>query len=822
MSRTLNARRCVAIPLALLLATVVAGGLEAAVTRQLVQQDPTITNSWAIDDAGTTVFAAATGDPVGANPLNAFQVFAFDSTTGAAQQLTSFTGGEIRDLTVSDDGLLLAFVSDGDPLLLNGDRSYELFSMNADGSNLAQLTQHAIAPGVAEAVLAGSGNRIVFTATEDPTFVDTGLFLIDPDGSNLDPVATGPGSDPWRVRISDDGLRLMFHSYGDMTGGNADGSLEIFVEDADGSDLRRLTDTSTGAWIGDFSGNGGTVAFVATDNLTGGNPSQNAQIFAVEWDGTGLRQVTNFPTFVVPAPSLRDDGGLLVYDAEDILWEIGTDGTGQRQLEGAFQLQGPSVSGNGKTVAYMTFQGLKVRDDIQSGPRPLTWENWLDSKTPDISSDGNTVIFGSTFPTYVNRDLFRVNRDGSDLEQVTTFLTSVESYALSGDGSFLIATARSSPDGQTSTNSSQIYRLELASGNTTALSNFTSYVDGIQEVDVSTDGSRLTFVPVPLLLQDTELFCMNTDGSGMTSLIVTPGDIRDARIDGSGTWLTFAGRDDLLPGQNPEFGWEVFRMRCDGTGLTQISSGPEVAWEPDISDDGLRVAYVSQQDPLGTNPGHLRNVFLYEVDTATTRQLSFVAPGETAWQARISGDGSTVYFTARTALFEETGELELYRVSATGGPIRRSNARPGEVREFATDHSGDRVVFLGRGDFTNENPDLEWDYWISDWSEPATLSVSGPAPTALDWPHEPQVIRYDAIRGDLAGLTSGSIGDVICLRNDSAVTGTVGFEDTEDPFASQAFFYLFRGSSGVNAGPGSYGQASDGSQRVPSGGDCSP
>ena len=60
------------------------------------------------------------------------------------------------------------------------------------------------------------------------------------------------------------------------------------------------------------------------------------------------------------------------------------------------------------------------------------------------------------------------------------------------------------------------------------------------------------------------------------------------------------------------------------------------------------------------------------------------------------------------------------------------------------------------------------------------------------------------------------------MENDSGDTTTANYEDQDTPGVGQAFFYASRGSMGINAGPGSYGTGSNGSERVAGTGGCAP
>ncbi|HJQ99164.1 MAG TPA: hypothetical protein VJ826_12705, partial [Candidatus Polarisedimenticolaceae bacterium] len=110
-----------------------------------------------------------------------------------------------------------------------------------------------------------------------------------------------------------------------------------------------------------------------------------------------------------------------------------------------------------------------------------------------------------------------------------------------------------------------------------------------------------------------------------------------------------------------------------------------------------------------------------------------------------------------------------------------------------------------------------------DRTTPPRVSISGGAsPTVVSWDPEPGLKVYDIIRGDVASLNAADLGPVACLENDSLDTSTASAPDAEIPGPGEAFFYLYRGSPGPVAGPGSYGTSSNGAPRTPGMGGCSP
>jgi S-formylglutathione hydrolase FrmB len=95
------------------------------------------------------------------------------------------------------------------------------------------------------------------------------------------------------------------------------------------------------------------------------------------------------------------------------------------------------------------------------------------------------------------------------------------------------------------------------------------------------------------------------------------------------------------------------------------------------------------------------------------------------------------------------------------------------------------------------------------------VALSGGATATVDWEDQPTAERYDLARGLLSGLASGGAGS--CLAEDLSQPSYV---DVDLPPTGDGFFYLVRGEDGGCGGNGSWGEASDGSPRQPTG--CAP
>lgn len=155
---------------------------------------------------------------------------------------------------MSDDGQWIAFVPRADPVALNHDASPEVFVMHPSGSGIAQVTNDATvaAAAVRAAVLSGSANRILFRSRANPFGTNSSnreqLFAINFNGTGLIQLTSSTLTESWYgMSISDDGQRIVFASSPNLTGGNSDKGLEVFAIQADGTNLRQIT-SSPSVW----------------------------------------------------------------------------------------------------------------------------------------------------------------------------------------------------------------------------------------------------------------------------------------------------------------------------------------------------------------------------------------------------------------------------------------------------------------------------------------------------------------------------------------------------------------------------------------------
>jgi Tol biopolymer transport system component len=315
----------------------------------------------------------------------------------------------------------------------------ELYVMNADGTGLRRLTRHAALGGgySTNPVWSPDGRKLVFVkrverggAPCSPASCDYEIYVMNADGTGLRRLtrnAVPDGTPAWLP----DGRRIGFvRSIPRRNGGSSRDA--IYVINADGSDERRLTllprdaGVPGGAPGGDltWSPDGEKVAFVALANA--GSPD----IFVMNADGSRLRNVTNTVTTSFDV-TWSPDGQRIAYlegrtDGAP-LTVANADGTGKQRLTGPLMvdLGSPSWSPDGRTLAFTGGSGgagaviYTVHAD-GSGLRKLTHgPGW--SLFPQWSPDGRRILFVSYRDDLVHRetDLFVMNADGSGQRNLT-------------------------------------------------------------------------------------------------------------------------------------------------------------------------------------------------------------------------------------------------------------------------------------------------------------------------------------------------------------------------------------------------------------------
>jgi len=195
-------------------------------------------------------------------------------------------------------------------------KSFDIFSANADGSDIKQLT---FADGYdAEATVSPKGDKIVFTSTRDG---DPEIYVMNIDGSNQTRITFQKGYDGGPF-FSQDGKKIVFRAsrpkteeeladYEDLAknGLFRPTTLEIYTMNADGTDIKQITNFGKASFAPFFFPDGKKIIFSSNVNSETG---RNFDLYMINADGTGFEQITfneSFDGF----PMFTKDGKHLVF-----------------------------------------------------------------------------------------------------------------------------------------------------------------------------------------------------------------------------------------------------------------------------------------------------------------------------------------------------------------------------------------------------------------------------------------------------------------------------------------------------------------------------
>ena len=194
--------------------------------------------------------------------------------------------------------------------------TFDIFMAKPDGSNLKQITN---ASGYdAEATVSPIGDKIVFTSTRDG---DPEIYVMNIDGSNQKRLTHAKGYDGGPY-FSLDGKKIVFRAsrpktdeeekdYDDLVNNGLvrPTALEIYVMDADGSNMKQVTNLGKASFAPFFFPDGKRIIFASNINSKTG---RNFDLYMINVDGTGLEQITFNETFD-GFPMFTRDGKKLVF-----------------------------------------------------------------------------------------------------------------------------------------------------------------------------------------------------------------------------------------------------------------------------------------------------------------------------------------------------------------------------------------------------------------------------------------------------------------------------------------------------------------------------
>jgi Tol biopolymer transport system component len=240
-----------------------------------------------------------------------------------------------------------------------------------------------------------------------------GIYAMNADGTEKAVLlAISPNGGDVYSAWSPDGQKIAFHSY--RNGADA----EIYIMNADGTGLKRLTHSSRRDIKPTWSPDGTQIAFLSSENQDG-----PYELFLMNLNDSSLKRLTD-GVLGESAPSWSPDGRQIAFeilvDDRMQIFVINTDGSGLAQLTSISGNGHPSWSPDGQEIAFVSGRDgnneIYLMNDDGSNAIRLTSSVGMEVE-PTWSPDGNYIAFSSDRSG--NFDIYVMKADGSDIRQLT-------------------------------------------------------------------------------------------------------------------------------------------------------------------------------------------------------------------------------------------------------------------------------------------------------------------------------------------------------------------------------------------------------------------
>jgi Tol biopolymer transport system component len=200
---------------------------------------------------------------------------------------------------------------------------------------------------------------------------------------------------------------------------------QIFTVSGSGTHRQQLTKSRTSSSYGpSYSPNGKQIVFVRA--------FKQIDLWTMNADGSKLRRLTSTKGTQEGDPAWSPDGQQIAFDVKGRadrrgIWVVGADRHDRRRLTNGVDTS-PTWSPDGSEIAFQRDDAATQTDGIYvvpaAGGTPTrlsapTESGGISDLRPAWSPDGSRILFASDRPGTVRLDLWEMNPDGSDPEQVT-------------------------------------------------------------------------------------------------------------------------------------------------------------------------------------------------------------------------------------------------------------------------------------------------------------------------------------------------------------------------------------------------------------------
>ncbi len=402
--------------------------------------------------------------------------------------------------------------------------------------------------------------------------------------------------------------------------------------------------------IGDFDGNGRSDLFTIASNY--------------RW------QVASAPNYIFetfPPPNIQTSTGLLTCIADDAE---------------TFQYSySPSISGNGTRIAFGSNADFLGTGDVngfevwyydeltQKLARVTTGTNAtsVESLSPVISADGNTIVFHSDADllnqgNMKGQDIWLYDVQDSELNRITKIdETGRKAYHVDVDGNgrriVFVSNADLLDQGIPSTQY-ELWMYDTQTQNLNRLTTASGVDRGSFNPTISKDGSKIVFTSdsdflgqggIPDNKYELWSYDIVTGNLSRLTNIYPDREISPPSINGDGTGVVFSSDADFLGEGIPYGHYEIWHLSLVTGNMTRITEGAlnRNSYYPYISADGQRIVFESFADLLNEGrPYGRREIWHYDLTSSMFSRLTSSQIGEDNYEPVISDDGRKVAFAS--------------------------------------------------------------------------------------------------------------------------------------------------------------------------------
>jgi len=216
------------------------------------------------------------------------RIVLFDSIANTFTHISN----EAKNPSISGDGMRIAFVTHF-PNELNQISLFDTIT-----NTVTEIAPTFDLEFDAYTSINEDGQRIAFSSDFDITGGNpdeySQLFLFDVNTNIISQITNTKDWLPIRPSINANGTRIAFNSLEDINGGNPEGNEEIFLYDTNTNTITQVTNEITGRNNeSSINANGTRISFTSTANINGGNPEGNDEIYLYDTITNTVTQITN-------------------------------------------------------------------------------------------------------------------------------------------------------------------------------------------------------------------------------------------------------------------------------------------------------------------------------------------------------------------------------------------------------------------------------------------------------------------------------------------------------------------------------------------------